>query len=452
MTPTALVPQLSLSVSAPVNAYLQQDVAQSFSLSNDVSGGPALQVMIYDSVPAQFRYTGPGFLELSNYPANDKWKRTAYDNLVVRGPFTVSPGGVLSLELDATIQTLSGGTALQSAWVSAFALPAPVSAAASTSLLPGQAPSKTITQTFTDSPTALGTLTATRSSTASPSPSITVTSTKTPNGTFTISPTLTVTMTPVAQPTLIITMVVNTAANQIYVGKDVSIDITVSNLPGSPVAKFLELRADRDLPANARTGQVPGFNALQAPLNLLYYDPNVWYWHDDNHPQAQWVRIYKNNVLGGDSRSAQLVYRVLPSAAGLTLTSRIQLLVNSVPINLSAAVDVVVPLYTPTSNITDTPTITPTPIAKIGEIVAYPQPAKDKICFDYIAPAGNGGDFQMYVYNLAFQLVATVKDQGSSGGLQTTCVNIDGLAPGLYVYRARQGDFKFPPGRFGVLR
>jgi hypothetical protein len=58
----------------------------------------------------------------------------------------------------------------------------------------------------------------------------------------------------------------------------------------------------------------------------------------------------------------------------------------------------------------------------------------------------------MQIYNLAFQLVATVKDSGSSGMLRTVCVNIDGLAPGVYITRSRQGDFRFPPGRIGVAR
>jgi hypothetical protein len=143
---------------------------------------------------------------------------------------------------------------------------------------------------------------------------------------------------------------------------------------------------------------------------------------------------------------------VLAAAAGQTLTTAVSLYVNNVAMNVTHSVSVVVPLYTPTSNVTDTPTITPTPIVKTGEIAAYPQPANTRICFDYTAPLGNDGEFELFIYNLAFQLVGTVRDQGASGRLQTSCVNIDGLAPGLYLYRARQGDFKFPPGRFGVSR
>jgi hypothetical protein len=99
-----------------------------------------------------------------------------------------------------------------------------------------------------------------------------------------------------------------------------------------------------------------------------------------------------------------------------------------------------------------TPTLTPTPIVEEGKIAAYPPPARDQVCFDYIAPAGSGNALQIEVFNLAFQLVARVKDTALAGGLQTTCVDFGGLAPGLYVAKAKQGSYSFPAIKFGIVR
>jgi hypothetical protein len=449
-TETAVAPALSLSLAVAPSAYLQDVLDQSFVVSNG-PGAPALQVTLYSSLPSNLAFAGPGRLQLGNYAANDQWRRTAQDGIVARGPFDIAPGASLSLDLFATVRSLSPSPAAQAAWLSAFFLPAGVTATASTALLQGQAPSKTVTPSFTDSPTALGTFTSTFTLSPTPTPSATPTPTITAPGTFTATPSSTATLTPVAVPTLIVTMVLETDPSQIYVGRDVSITVSVSSTLSSPLGRFLEIRAMRDEPGNLRTGQSPGFLAHQAPFSFVYYDPTVWYWHDDNHPAASWVRVYQS-LAAGQLKSAVLTYRVLPGAAGTTLTTSVNLFVNSVGLGVSDSVKVVVPQYTPTSNITDTPTITPTPIVKTGEIAAYPQPASTKLCFDYTAPAGNDGDFEMLIYNLAFQLVGTVKDHGVSGRLQTSCVNIEGLAPGLYVYKARQGEFHFPPGRFGVLR
>jgi hypothetical protein len=246
-------------------------------------------------------------------------------------------------------------------------------------------------------------------------------------------------------------VIVDTNPGQIYVGQNVSITVNVSTSANSPAVEFLEFKVDRDLPSNAATtfvGSEP-FSILNP--RITDYQPGTWYLQTFDDPASQWVQVFPSLAAAAPPASAVVNYSILPSAAGQTLTTEVQLFVDNVSTSISAFANVVVPLVTPTSNITNTPTITPTPIANTGQIVAYPQPASSQICFDYVAPAGNDGNFQMYVYNLAFQLVARIQDQGVSGVVRTTCVNISGLAPGVYVYQAQQGNFQFPPGRFGVV-
>jgi hypothetical protein len=119
---------------------------------------------------------------------------------------------------------------------------------------------------------------------------------------------------------------------------------------------------------------------------------------------------------------------------------------------VTASVSVPVPLHTPTPAVPSTPTITPTPIVATGRMAAYPQPAKDRVCFDYIAPAGTEADLTLELYNLAFQKVAEIVDRAQAGVLQTTCADLSGLAPGLYLVRARQGSYRYPTLKFGIVR
>ena len=97
-------------------------------------------------------------------------------------------------------------------------------------------------------------------------------------------------------------------------------------------------------------------------------------------------------------------------------------------------------------------TRTPTPIAGEGEILCYPQPAKDQLCFAYQVAAGRGAALNIKVYDLGAHMVAEVKDNAAGGRLEQTCVDISRLAPGVYFYRAAVGSFEFPLGQFGVAR
>jgi hypothetical protein len=48
--------------------------------------------------------------------------------------------------------------------------------------------------------------------------------------------------------------------------------------------------------------------------------------------------------------------------------------------------------------------------------------------------------------------IAFAQLQDGSGKLETACVGISQLAPGVYFYRTKVGDYTFPLNQFGVLR
>jgi hypothetical protein len=85
-----------------------------------------------------------------------------------------------------------------------------------------------------------------------------------------------------------------------------------------------------------------------------------------------------------------------------------------------------------------------------GKIVTYPQPAKDTMCFAY--HAATGGKLEITMYNSAFQLVGRVQDTAVGGMMETSCVDISGMAPGVYFYKAKVGDSAFPMQQFGIAR
>ena len=98
------------------------------------------------------------------------------------------------------------------------------------------------------------------------------------------------------------------------------------------------------------------------------------------------------------------------------------------------------------------PSNTPTPIAEEGQIVTYPQPASNQVCFGYHAPAGNAGPVEILVYNLGFQIVAKITDSAVSGTFETACADITDLAPGVYFYKTKVGAYEFKTSRFGVVK
>jgi hypothetical protein len=200
---------------------------------------------------------------------------------------------------------------------------------------------------------------------------------------------------------------------------------------------------------NLATDEDPNFPALQNAESV-----NAWYLvNDDARSSSEWKRGPYDNVYAGYQQgNIPLQFTLKDSAAGATISTRVRILVNGTAIGVSATVNVVVPLYTPTPAVPNTPTITPTPIVSEGHMAAYPQPARDRVCFDYIAPAGAGSELRIQIFNLAFQKVADLKDTAADGVLQTTCADFSALAPGLYLARAVQGNYSYPAIKFGIVR
>ena len=91
----------------------------------------------------------------------------------------------------------------------------------------------------------------------------------------------------------------------------------------------------------------------------------------------------------------------------------------------------------------------PTPVAApAGGSLAYPDPANDAICFSYVAP--QSGAVTIQVYNTAFQLVATFKDNVLAGQA-LTCSTVRNFAPGVYIYRVQAPGASFAPNKFKVV-
>jgi hypothetical protein len=448
---------LSLSKTEPANVYEGQSLDYSYTISDDPAAGPAYNVTLYETLPAQLIYNGPGSLQYEGYSGNDQWRHTSVTGLIALGPFNLQPGDAINLDLFTTVRyNTAPGTVSNTAYATADRLAAAPTAFAAVPILVGIAPTRTITPTFSVSPTFSSSPTPNMTQTdavlsQTPTKTVTLTltysSTPTPNGTFTSSPT------PVPGPTLSLSMVLDTDPASIYVGQDVSFTVSVLNAVGAANARDLVLKAMRDLGSNnAKVSEVQNQTASTWPGSLSGAPQGTWVWSDpSNQPASDWYDYYPNTS-AGSGHTIPLWYHVLPAAAGSTLTSQIVVQVNGQPYGLSTTVNVVVPLYTPTANITNTPTITPTPAAGMGQIVAYPQPAVNNLCFEYQAPSGNDGKFDLFIYNVAFQLVGEVKDQAVSGIVQKSCVDISRMAPGVYFYRASLGAYSFPPGRFGVAR
>jgi hypothetical protein len=85
-----------------------------------------------------------------------------------------------------------------------------------------------------------------------------------------------------------------------------------------------------------------------------------------------------------------------------------------------------------------------------GDIIAYPQPAVDQICFT--ADAAAPGTLVIQVYNMAKQHVATYTESVVAQGQPEFCEALGSLASGGYFYRASLGGTHFPTHKFWVAR
>jgi hypothetical protein len=107
--------------------------------------------------------------------------------------------------------------------------------------------------------------------------------------------------------------------------------------------------------------------------------------------------------------------------------------------------------YNLSATVDNPPTPTPTVvIVHPNEVAAYPQPAKEQICFSVWADAP--GEVQIDAYNLAFQHVATFKSNLAGSGQQSFCESTGPLASGVYLYKTVLNGKEYPYKKFWVIR
>ena len=444
-TPSATPQAPSLVLSIPAVPIYPGDLGfAQVVLDNSAGIGDVQGAQVYVELPYGLSFNGPGFLEPEGYTGNDRWQSTTTTAVLRIGPLDVPAGTVRTVDLNLVLQFGTAGQTLSAnIHVAPTGLGTPADGVLTVNAQVGVPPTRTTTLTFTHSPTVSSTTTPTQTPTETPYAG-------TPTDTFTPAPSFTNSPTPQPGPQLTMVLALASDPAKFYVGQSVSFTVQFNNAAPGVQTSAVEIYALRDASSgNSFTDDDPNF-----PTQFDGASTNTWYWVDNgNRPASEWRRGPYNNVITGyTSIPAALRFSLLDAAAGKTISTQVSLRIGGSVTGVSATVNIVVPLYTPTSGITDTPTITPTPIVKEGQVAAYPQPADGRVCFDYYAPAGSGGEVVFDVYNLAYRQVARVKDQAIAGGKQTSCVDVGGLAPGLYVVQARQGAFKFPPFKFGIAR
>ncbi len=89
----------------------------------------------------------------------------------------------------------------------------------------------------------------------------------------------------------------------------------------------------------------------------------------------------------------------------------------------------------PTSTLTPTLTTTPTYVAQEGEgsLQAYPNPATDRVTFNY--GLEKAGEVYFAIYNMAGELVVKIKENKSSGGSARTEWDTSKTPSGIYLVR-----------------
>ncbi len=307
----------------------------------------------------------------------------------------------------------------------------------------GAALTTTNTPTRTASPTATPTLSPSDTPTASPTATASSTPTASPSPTITVSPTASQTPAPLN----VLVSLVRDQGQAWLGGSDFRFTVNITNTAAvnltDTVITFLS-----DVGHDNQFLDVVEPNLLLGPLDAM--SPVAW-------------RLFTGGIdagvdmgplgiaAGGFLGSPRRIFAKVVGGQGTTLTSKVMVSSAYYGLAVSATVQTYIefgPPATPTPAVV--PSNTPTPIAAEGKIVAYPQPAKDNLCFDYHAP--KAGSLKITVYNAAFHLVAEVKDEALGGLLESSCVDISGMAPGVYFYQAKVGDYAFPLGQFGIAR
>jgi hypothetical protein len=199
-------------------------------------------------------------------------------------------------------------------------------------------------------------------------------------------------------------------------------------------------------------GSVVGDYENVIPSNniILFGDtPLPSRWHRMGPQISDGLEYSVFNLAPGQSRTVYLNTAPI-FAAGQTMTAQVTLSSATwTGINQSASAATYILQTAPTCVPPGSGT-TPTPVAALGKIVTFPQPAMDKLCFGFTAPAA--GPVKIVIYNAALQLVGRVDDQAVGGIFETACVDISGLASGVYFYKAKVGDFDFGMQSFGIAR
>jgi uncharacterized repeat protein (TIGR01451 family) len=284
------------------------------------------------------------------------------------------------------------------------------------------------------------------------------TPTLTPSPTLTASPTPTPTVTIVlSAPNLVFTLArdpVNPGLTWPTQGfNNIGFIMTFKSLSGCACAiapdLYLTFEGDTSHLTNPEIDPVEGM----LPIGLAPYHSVLtnYYW-------TQLSPISNNNIetgafglAPGYTLSREIFAQVNNTYLNQTITSAAFLSSASYGIGLTATVSTYIYAVQPTPTpIPVQAQPTATPIAGLGQIVAYPQPASSTICFTYEAPTA--GKIDIDVYNAAFQLVAHFRDDAPGGTLGQTCVPVSRLSTGVYIYKASVAGFNFPTSEFGVAR
>jgi uncharacterized repeat protein (TIGR01451 family) len=372
--------------------------------------GAAEGIQIYDTLPDGTNFSGPGSVQEDSYASNDAWRFT--DGLALaRGPFDLAAGQSFTVNLVVKVAFSSPGQNLSN---TAQAVDAFFGQAAfGSAVVPMQA--------------------GEASPTASPTPSPVISASPTPF------------QTPVPPP-LSLSFVRDQGQPWIG-GTDLRFSMNVVNNTGAGV---------NDL--------VLGFNSDLEHQNqfLDFVEPNTLLGPSDPISPVAW-RLYSGGIdtgvdmgtlsvaAGASLASPRRIFTTVMGGQGGTITSQVVLSSASLGLAVTATVEVYIsdgPPSTPAALVQ--PSSTPSPVAGLGRIVAYPQPASDHLCFAFHAPAG--GELRIQVYNAAFQLAAEFKSSATGFTQEDTCADIRGLAPGVYFYRAEVAGFAFPTGQFGIAR
>jgi hypothetical protein len=285
----------------------------------------------------------------------------------------------------------------------------------------------------------------------------TFTNTPTPSSTTTASPTPTPTATAtivLGPPQLSLSMV-RDQGEPWYTGGDISADnlgfsisFTAQTGCACATAQDLVLTFHSDINHGDQ-----GLDVVQA-MNLVglgsITDPQKNFYWKASLFTSDGISTGTFSVSPGNSVQRQVFAAVVnnPLYNNLTITSEVVLSSATYGIAITSTVSTFVYALQPPN--TPVPSPTATPIAGVGQVAAYPQPAHDHVCLAYFAPGP--GDLRIEIFNAAFQRVAVVTDHASGGHMETACVPISQLTTGVYFYKAKVGSFSFPTSQFGVTR